>query len=71
MRRIIPQEPIRTRREVLEEQGYQKFELRNRETGEVEHVCWAKTRRNAVRQWRYHRNKKNEQDNNQLNVRYE
>lgn len=51
------QEPVRTRRQILEEQGYKRFDLRDRETGEVAYTCWAKTRRNAVRQWRYHRKK--------------
>lgn len=62
MRRSIDREPIRSRREILEERGYKKFELRDRETGEVDYVCWAKTRRNAVRQRRYHQNKNKRDD---------
>ena len=62
MRRSIEREPIRSRREILEERGYKKFELRDRETGEIDYVCWAKTRRNAVRQRRYHQNKNKHDD---------
>lgn len=53
--------PVKPLAQALEEQGYKRFAIRDRETGEVVYECWAKTRRNAVRQARYHRNKNKKQ----------
>ena len=64
MRKSCTDLPTKPSAQVLEEQGYKRFEIRDRETGEVVYKCWAKTRRNAVRQARYHRNKNKKEGGN-------
>ena len=60
MRKKYSDLPTKPRAQLLEEQGYKLFTIRDRDTGEVVRECWAKTRRNAMRQARYHRNKQKE-----------